>query len=183
MDDNSSYDENSDFEDFKKKCNWCFQYSRLVKGRNFCFKCESEAFRVCKRCKRPFPNARFFEFDETRCNTCFAKYTKEKEKRLAKKETPSTKQEYCASPPSKGSTSTQITGVLNKRSHSQISTTNDASKISKTTNNKTKEDEPVKTSKQIKKNKKPRRAFIPLYFEDSSEEDCSEEDCAEEDST
>lgn len=156
MDDNSSsFSESSDFEDFKKKCSWCTNYCKLVKGKSYCQKCEDECYKECRRCKRPFPNARFFEFDETRCNTCHGKYKKEKEKRMAKKETPQQPQKDMRSQPQM---------VMTKQTCKKP-------KLSSNDENPTDVKETNETPTPTKSSRKRKRGFIPVYFIDEMSDD------------
>lgn len=79
------FDDDTDYEHAMKKCNYCHQAKKLVKNKLYCLKCAREAFRECRRCKKPYHNEKYFELNETRCNTCQRKYLKEKERRELKK--------------------------------------------------------------------------------------------------
>lgn len=80
------FDDDTDFEDFKKACNWCNQTVKLEDNKPYCGKCSRNCYKECRRCHRPFPHERFFTKDENRCNTCQDKYLKEREKRIKKRE-------------------------------------------------------------------------------------------------
>ena len=83
--DTEMYNSDTDFERVKRKCNWCNAYTRLMTGKPFCSRCHDKAYKVCKRCKRPFPNKAYFEMDVERCNSCHKKLMKERLARQAKK--------------------------------------------------------------------------------------------------
>ena len=70
------------FERQSKRCNWCMEYRRLVAGEKCCKKCFDDAFRVCKRCKRPFPSEEHFQIDSQRCTSCAKKLAQERLRRL-----------------------------------------------------------------------------------------------------
>ena len=84
---NSSFDENTDFdiEKNKKPCIWCNKPKALVAKQPYCEECERKAFRICTRCHRPLDNSSYFTLDDKRCNTCFRKYLKDKQKREDRK--------------------------------------------------------------------------------------------------
>ncbi len=69
----------------KGRCNWCSDVCRLVSGKPYCKVCEKNAFRVCIRCHRPFPNSNSFAEDPVRCNACHKKLVHERELRKTKK--------------------------------------------------------------------------------------------------
>ena len=79
------FDDDTDFEDLKKACNWCNQTVKLEDNKPYCGKCSRNCYKECRRCHRPFPHERFFTKDENRCNTCQDKYLKEREKRIQKR--------------------------------------------------------------------------------------------------
>ncbi len=83
----SMFEEETDFEDFQKRCNWCHRWCRLEDNKPYCIQCERKCYRVCLKCHRPFPEAKYFEDDEKRCNACHKKYLVEREKRIARKKT------------------------------------------------------------------------------------------------
>ncbi len=69
------------------KCNWCTNYATLLPGKKFCQQCNENLFRECARCRRPFPHEKYFDGNNTRCNSCFKKLEKERNRRaLIKKE-------------------------------------------------------------------------------------------------
>ena len=68
----------------KKRCNWCNQQTKLAPNKPYCKTCESRLFRVCRRCKKPYPSEKYFEKNDLRCNSCQEKYLREKEKRQKK---------------------------------------------------------------------------------------------------
>lgn len=76
-----TFNSDTSFEHLSKKCNWCNGYKRLVPGQKCCKKCLDGAYRVCKRCKRPFPNNDYFQLDAERCTSCYKKLTKERLRR------------------------------------------------------------------------------------------------------
>ena len=75
----------SDSEDIpKKRCNWCNQNTKLAPNKPYCKACSIKIFRECKRCHKPYPEEKYFEKNENRCNSCQEKYLREREKRLQK---------------------------------------------------------------------------------------------------
>ena len=81
----ASFHDDTDYENAKKKCNFCLQNVTLIKNKPFCHKCAKNCFRECTRCHKPYNHEKFFELNEVRCNTCQRKYLKEREKREQKK--------------------------------------------------------------------------------------------------
>ena len=82
MSDNES---STDFEEVQKKCNWCNKYRELVFKKPYCLRCESNMFRECRRCHKPYDDSKYFQLDAIRCNSCHPVYMKGKEKREKKK--------------------------------------------------------------------------------------------------
>lgn len=80
----SDFDD-SDFENHLSRCNYCNTFSKLAPGKQYCGKCKERCYRECKRCKKPYDNAKYFTEDHARCNSCQAKFLKEREKRQQKR--------------------------------------------------------------------------------------------------
>lgn len=136
MESGSSFDEASDFEQLNQPCNWCGKYVKLEGTNKSCSRCTNNAYKICRRCKKPYPNSSYFELDEERCNACQRKYLKEKEKREAKR------QSATANQPN------------NKRKSVEPTTSN---KKVKTVDN---------AEEEIKiEGKSFKRAFLPVYFQ------------------
>lgn len=81
----ASFHDDTDYENIRKKCNFCLATTTLVKNKPYCQKCHRNCFRECSRCHKPYNHEKFFELNEVRCNTCQRRYLKEKEKRDQKK--------------------------------------------------------------------------------------------------
>ena len=64
---------------FIGKCNWCGKQVELLLGKKFCYKCSLNG-KECRYCHRPMP-MRFYILHENRCNACFKKHEKQKQKR------------------------------------------------------------------------------------------------------
>ena len=64
---------------FAMKCCWCTFERELIPGKQFCKGC-GEQGRECNYCHRPMPD-KFFKLHDTRCNSCFKKSEKQKNKR------------------------------------------------------------------------------------------------------
>lgn len=67
-------------------CNYCNRRTALMPDKPYCGRCHGMMFRECKRCHKPFHLQRYFEKDELRCNSCFEKLQKERQKRAMKKQ-------------------------------------------------------------------------------------------------
>jgi len=76
-----NFNSETSFEHQSKRCIWCGDYRRLVAGEKCCKKCLDGAFRVCKRCKRPFPSEEHFQIDAERCTSCAKKLAQERLRR------------------------------------------------------------------------------------------------------
>ena len=74
-------------ENFQSRpCGWCKSDRALKNGEKFCKDCYDASYRICSRCKIPYPSAKYFsESDSSRCNPCHKKYLKERELRENKK--------------------------------------------------------------------------------------------------
>ena len=86
---NTSGSELELIEDFgnatTSRCIWCKEEKVLVSGAKYCETCYAKCYKVCIRCKIPYPESKYFdESDTDRCNSCYRKYVKEREKRLEK---------------------------------------------------------------------------------------------------
>lgn len=69
-----------------KTCSWCKAYRPLVSDKTYCHACADKMFRECARCHQPFPDSKYFEDDNRRCNSCHKKYLREREKRILKQQ-------------------------------------------------------------------------------------------------
>lgn len=69
-----------------KTCSWCKAYRPLAPNKTYCQSCSEKMFRECSRCHQPYPESKYFENGNRRCNSCQKKYLKEKEKRLQKQQ-------------------------------------------------------------------------------------------------
>jgi hypothetical protein len=78
-------DFDTDFEDVQKRCNFCNKFTKLSVGKPYCSRCEDRMYRECRRCKKPFDDAKYFSLDQTRCDACFRKLQAEKVRRQEKK--------------------------------------------------------------------------------------------------
>lgn len=69
-------------EKTKQSCRWCKNFTYLKDGSTYCYTCHEQSYRVCSRCKCPFPDSKYFSDsdDGKRCNACHKKYMKEREK-------------------------------------------------------------------------------------------------------
>lgn len=86
-DSGSGFNDSTDFEfEVKKRCVWCNKFAVLLEKQKHCGECDAKAFRVCRRCRLPYDDAKYFAKDINRCNSCQLKYLKEKEKREAKRQ-------------------------------------------------------------------------------------------------
>ena len=61
------------------RCNWCGADEAFVEGKRYCATCESNMYRECIRCHKPYDQAKYFGFDMNRCNACQRRYYREKE--------------------------------------------------------------------------------------------------------
>lgn len=90
-----SEEEAVDSEDAGSKgvCSWCLEDKYIVPKAKYCHECWKKCYRVCSRCKLPYPEAKYFEEsdDGSRCNSCHKKYVLEKKKQEQRKKTPHTK--------------------------------------------------------------------------------------------
>lgn len=66
-------------------CNYCNRRTQLIPNKLYCSRCDQLKFRECKRCKKPYHLARYFEQDDERCNSCHEKLQRERLKRAMKK--------------------------------------------------------------------------------------------------
>lgn len=69
-------------------CSWCKNFEELLSGAKYCRSCHEKSYRVCSRCKLPYPDKKFFteSGDGKRCNSCQRKYIKEREKYRLRRE-------------------------------------------------------------------------------------------------
>ena len=100
MSDNES---STDFDEVQKKCNFCNKFRELVFKKPYCLRCESNMYKECRRCHKPYDDRKHFELDPIRCNSCHPKYLKEREKRQSKvgrkESTPGPSGKRAAAPP------------------------------------------------------------------------------------
>ena len=79
-------DDSSDLEQAAtKRCCWCQRFTLLLPNTRHCKDCDEKCFRLCRRCKRPFDDPKYFTLDTARCDACHRKVIKERERRNAKK--------------------------------------------------------------------------------------------------
>ena len=69
------------FDKIVKKCCWCGECNALVSNKKYCENCARVMHKECSRCHKPFPDKKFFKFDNARCNACHQKYISEKRRR------------------------------------------------------------------------------------------------------
>ena len=74
-----------DFSDITARCNYCQKLTKLAPGKNYCLKCKARCFRECRRCHKPYDSEKFFQRDQLRCNSCFSRLLKERERRQLKR--------------------------------------------------------------------------------------------------
>lgn len=65
-----------------KTCSWCKNFRLLLPNKSYCQSCFEKMHRECSRCHLPFPQSKYFQEGNRRCNSCHKKYLKEKEKRI-----------------------------------------------------------------------------------------------------
>lgn len=84
--DDSELDALQSFQKMLHTCVWCKDRKVLMDNAKYCRDCYEKSYKVCIRCKLPYPNAKYFEESggTDRCNSCYKKYVKEREKRLQK---------------------------------------------------------------------------------------------------
>jgi len=104
----SDSEDNTDFETYTKRCNYCTTFKKLVFGKPYCVKCKENCFRECRRCHKPYHEEKFFAHDQNRCNSCFNKLQKEREKRQQKREREIENEGSSTSPPSMPTTSKKV---------------------------------------------------------------------------
>ena len=80
-------DSSDPLENFlEQQCGWCKRTKPMKSGSKFCSDCYDSSYRVCSRCKIPYPDAKYFnESPSTRCNSCHKKYLKDRETREKKR--------------------------------------------------------------------------------------------------
>ena len=74
------------FQSALQTCIWCKDRKILMVNAKYCKECYQNCYKVCIRCKLPYPEAKYFKESggSDRCNSCYKKYVKEREKRLQK---------------------------------------------------------------------------------------------------
>lgn len=150
FDDSTSFDSH----EVQTRCNWCHKFTKLCHGAKHCSTCDTNAYRVCRRCKRPFPSADYFTDDSARCNSCQRKYIKERERREMKK------QERIQSGRRSSETDFEDSspGLKNKRIHSETRTQKRIKPIQ------IKGDKSTQTNKQSTRENHPCGVFKPPQF-------------------
>lgn len=84
--DDSNFHDSTDFEgEAKKRCCWCKRIVQLLKRQKHCQMCQDNAYKLCCRCKIPYPSVKFFSLHSQRCDPCERRYRKEKARREMKK--------------------------------------------------------------------------------------------------
>ena len=81
-----------------KQCGWCKNTKPMKPTSKYCLECYVASYRICSRCKIPYPDAKYFsESQSARCNSCHKKYLKDREaresrekRRLQQQQQPST---------------------------------------------------------------------------------------------
>jgi hypothetical protein len=58
----------------EKACNWCAENIPLVPDKKYCYSCLASCYKECVRCKKPFPEEKYFLLSSDRCNTCYRRY-------------------------------------------------------------------------------------------------------------
>lgn len=76
-----AFEDNTDFTKINHVCEWCSKLTELVENKKYCEKCLENCFRECIRCKKPYPSSDYFVLDKSRCNSCFIKYKKMRDKK------------------------------------------------------------------------------------------------------
>lgn len=85
IEETSHFDDSTDFEsETRTRCCWCRRFVALLPKQKHCKECDAKAFRLCARCKYPYPDAKYFKLNANRCDSCQRKYLKEKQRREAK---------------------------------------------------------------------------------------------------
>jgi len=70
----------------KRACIWCHQEYLRQGKKKYCEECNEKCVRECIRCRRPFPDLKWFETENSvRCMTCEGAYQKEKLRRQENK--------------------------------------------------------------------------------------------------
>ena len=56
-------------------CNWCGTTEvKLAENKPYCPDCASNCKRECTVCHKPYPNLKFYEKHNKRCNSCQSHY-------------------------------------------------------------------------------------------------------------
>ena len=84
--DDSDIDTLPSFQKMPQTCVWCKDRKVLMDNVKYCRDCYENRYKLCIRCKLPYPDAKYFQDSggTDRCNACYKKYVKEREKRLQK---------------------------------------------------------------------------------------------------
>ncbi len=69
-----------------KTCAWCKSFKTLIPNKSYCLHCRDRMYKECSRCHLPYPESKYFKDDPQRCNSCYQKLLKERERRRQKQE-------------------------------------------------------------------------------------------------
>ena len=61
-----------------KKCIYCRRDEELATDKSYCLFCEENMYMECIKCHLPYDSPQYFTLHDHRCNSCQAKYEKEK---------------------------------------------------------------------------------------------------------
>ena len=141
-------DSSDPLENFlEQQCGWCKRTKPMKSGSKFCSDCYDSSYRVCSRCKIPYPDAKYFnESPSTRCNTCHKKYLKDRETREKKR-------------------LQQLHQQQQQQQHQQP-------KASTSTSTSSSRDKP-KEAKKRKERQKESQTYVPFSSSSSSSSSCS----------
>ena len=65
-------------------CNWCGTTEiKLAENKPYCLDCTCNFKRECAVCHKPYPNLKFYEIHNKRCNSCQSCYVAAKTKRAS----------------------------------------------------------------------------------------------------
>ena len=65
-------------------CNWCGTTEvKLAENKPYCLDCTSNSKRQCAVCQKPYPNLKFYEKHNKRCNSCQSHYIAAKTKKAS----------------------------------------------------------------------------------------------------
>ena len=140
-------DSSDPLENFlEQQCGWCKRTKPMKSGSKFCSDCYDSSYRVCSRCKIPYPDAKYFnESPSTRCNSCHKKYLKDRETREKKRLQQLHQQQQQHQQQPKASTSTSTSSSRDK----------------------------PKEAKKRKERQKESQTYVPFSSSSSSSSSCS----------